>query len=706
MKNLSMLCAAIALTATTNAQWVRTHGPGGGSISAMASDGSDVLASAGRGGVFFSGDLGGSWSEANNGLEGRMVTTMAMSGGMAYAGTDEGELYVTSNDGGSWAVLNDTFTDSSITAIVVVGSNIFVAAFGDGVFRSTDGGANWASVTSGLNDMSVTSLVRSGTMLYAGSDGGGVFLSSDQGDTWAPINNGLNGLNVRSLAVTGTTIFAGTYAYDGPGGIYRSLDAGNSWTQLITGYTEEQFIVRLVADATTVLAMIQGPFIGSYPNVIVSNDGGDSWTSACTGGLMPCDVRSAVISGSTLLGGTAGGGVFVSTDAGVTWDASNTGLAAGSVPDLILSGDHLVAHVSYGPLARSGDQGDTWNAPTVGLISHTAVDFAQSGDTLFAGTIFSYGWGGFAALSISTDEGDTWDVVDTLPFWVNSIEVLDGILFAVDQSQGMHRSTDGGLSWSLINNGLPDAGTAYPWLLGTSGQRLFAGVEGGDVYVSTDHGDSWSLSVASGTYTQARSFAAKGDTILVGYDNTYSGSGAIKISTNGGQNWTSLNTGLANPRTFALLAVGDHFVAGTVEGVFVLNEALTAWVDINTGIQYPAAWVLAADHTYLYAGVPGCGVWRRSLSELFLTIAEPLAAQVPLVYPNPATDRLTVVCEGTPGTGTTVRIRSADGKLVHQALGMGRSMLEVDTRLFPEGVYAVSLQQGNLTRTAKCIIVH
>src|SRR5204863_420687 len=70
------------------------------------------------------------------------------------------------------------------------------------------------------------------TTLYAGTLGG-VFKSTDAGGSWTAITTGLTNLEVQAIAIdpsTPTTLYAGT-----GGGMFKSTDAGGSWTAMNAG---------------------------------------------------------------------------------------------------------------------------------------------------------------------------------------------------------------------------------------------------------------------------------------------------------------------------------------------------------------------------------------------------------------------------------------------------------------------------------------
>ncbi len=113
--------------------------------------------------------------------------------------------------------------------------------------------------------------------LYAGTAGGGVFKSGDAGSTWSAANSGLTNPNVRALAidpVTPATIYAGT-----TGGVFKSTDGGDTWAAANTGLTGT-FITALAIDPTTPATLYAATGTGG---VFKSTNSGGTWTAANTG---------------------------------------------------------------------------------------------------------------------------------------------------------------------------------------------------------------------------------------------------------------------------------------------------------------------------------------------------------------------------------------------------------------------------------------
>src|SRR5262249_42201120 len=110
-----------------------------------------------------------------------------------------------------------------------------------GVFKSIDRGKNWTANRSGMLSYYAPSIValaidpRNPSNLYAGAEGddcGGVFKSVDAGMSWS--NTGL--VNCISAVVVDPQDPSMVYAATFFRGVLKSLDGGESWTEINSGF--------------------------------------------------------------------------------------------------------------------------------------------------------------------------------------------------------------------------------------------------------------------------------------------------------------------------------------------------------------------------------------------------------------------------------------------------------------------------------------
>jgi hypothetical protein len=316
--------------------------------------GMNLFAGIETGGVFLSTNNGTSWTPVNSGLT-NDVTSLAVSpdgvgGTNLFAGTRRSSVYLSTNNGISWTDLNTEFFGATVNFITVApngtgGMNLF--AGGTGVLLSTNNGTSWTNVNvsgSDIKSFVVSPTGAGGTNLFSGDNGVGVFLSTDYGTNWTAVNSGLTSTYVHTLVVSpdgggGTKLFAATND-----GVFFSTDNGTSWTaSALTDRFVNSFAVFYNGAGDTNL--IAGADDGYY---FLSSNNGASWTAINSefskAGIMSFAVspnrvgrglptghttRSVVddsSSGTTLYAATHTGGVFLSTDNGISWTAFNSGL--------------------------------------------------------------------------------------------------------------------------------------------------------------------------------------------------------------------------------------------------------------------------------------------------------------------------------------------------------------------------------------------
>jgi photosystem II stability/assembly factor-like uncharacterized protein len=193
-------------------------------------------------------------------------------------------------------------------------------------------------------------------VFYVGQVDGGVWKSTDYGRTWNPIFDGQDTQSIGAIAVAPSDSNV-IYVASGEGlhrpdlsvgdGIYRSADAGKTWTHL--GLRNGQQIPAIAVDpknANRIFAAVLGHPYG--PNaergIFRSTDGGKTWDKVLykdesTGGSdVVIDPKNPQVVYASLwderLGpweddneyATTNGGLFKSTDGGATWKQLTNGL--------------------------------------------------------------------------------------------------------------------------------------------------------------------------------------------------------------------------------------------------------------------------------------------------------------------------------------------------------------------------------------------
>ncbi len=246
---------------------------------------------------------------------------------------------------------------------------------------------------------------------YAGAASGGLWKSTDGGVHWVPVFDSQAVSSIGALAVApsnASIVWAGTgepwiRSHISVGnGVYKSIDAGRTWTSM--GLDSTGRIGRIVIDPTNpdvVFVAAQGYSYGPQPQrgVFRTTDGGKTWervlfvdqnTGAIDIVMHPTNPKLLYAATWQLEmhtwgreSGGAGSGIYVSRDGGTTWTRlSGNGLPthelgkiglgiSRSNPDrvyaLIETGDGVPLHgrpTDNGELWRSDDGGATWKVVT------------------------------------------------------------------------------------------------------------------------------------------------------------------------------------------------------------------------------------------------------------------------------------------------------------------------------------------------------
>ncbi len=200
-------------------------------------------------------------------------------------------------------------------------------AAGDGVYRSDDGGVSWTPLTTAFSAAEVQVAPSNRQVLYAATGEGcasgapgTLWRSADGGATWQPRTGG-----PASLVVSATD--AGDLLGIGCTGVYRSGDGGQHWT-LLPGSGVPNFDGHLLVGGRNDPAYLYAVFAseGGTPAIARSTDGGQTWQTQVLAdwpgpgdlAVDPQDARQVSF--------VSFAGYAVSTDAGATWTARNTGL--------------------------------------------------------------------------------------------------------------------------------------------------------------------------------------------------------------------------------------------------------------------------------------------------------------------------------------------------------------------------------------------
>lgn len=678
------------------------------SIIVNPADGNEILIGSVSGGIWKSTDGGGSWVAKSDSLDVMAIGSMVidpMNGDVVYAGTGEGWLnedavygggvYKSTDFGETWVLLPSTSGTSSPNFRNVMkmaadpSGNIYAATkdytykygVGDysvsgGLYMSANGGTSWTKISS--TDYTTNYFtpddvipVSSSVIVYSvesnGSTLGGIYRTTNGGTTWSKIASNLPTDNYRRIALAqdpsnGNTLLAAIESLDltssgdgGLKGIYKSTDAGATWTKL----TSPQKIA-----STGNLSYFKDQ--GWYDNVIAvdpnnsnniyvggvelmkSTNGGSSWSqvshwdSFYGAPYVHADHHAIAFdknNANTVFDGDDGG-VYKTTDGGSTWTSLNHGLAitqfySGAVfknGSTYYGGTQDNGHLKY-----SGT-GALWTEPVGGDGGYAAQDQTNSS--------VSYEEYVYLGMEKTTDGGVTWSACITgLSDANNDSKCLFIAPFAMDPENssvliaGSNRvwvTSNSAASWSPMSGVLDSANaevSAVAIVNASSAYLAFAGTTGGKIYRCanldpTSGANTWNEITPAGNNgawvrriivdlnDKNRLFACYG-----GYNTGLPlASRHVWYSTNQGTTWSDVSRNLPNVPVHSLVidpSTSSSLYVGTETGVYKSTDVGSTWSSFNSGMPWYVPTdelVIQSDTKALFAFTHGRGVFSTAPS--------------------------------------------------------------------------------------------
>lgn len=336
--------------------------------------------------------------------------------------------------------------------------------------------------------LAIEGVVGEPATYYFGAVAGGVWKTTDGGANWKPLFDKADISSIGAIAVaasdhnvvytgTGEAAIRGNTTYGT--GVYKSIDAGNTWKNV--GLKDTRQIGALIVDprnADVVLVAALGHAFG--PNqergIFRTADGGKTWTKVLgkdenTGGIeVVFDPHNPNIVFAALWqarrqpwffsSGGPGSGLYRSEDNGVTWkQLQGNGLPGGILGriGIAVSGAdpnrvYAMIEAKDGGLYRSDNAGQNWTRVNDdGRFRQRAWYFTKVyADPKSADTVYMLNTGAFR----SVDGGKTFTLLparhgDHHGLW---IDPTNPNRVGNANDGGASISTDGGKSWTTQNN--------------------------------------------------------------------------------------------------------------------------------------------------------------------------------------------------------------------------------------------------------------
>lgn len=556
-------------------------------------------------------------------------------------------------------------------------NTMYSGAASGGVWKSTDLGVSWRPLTDNMPRLPVGAMaidLNSPNILFAGTgepigtnfgrsggspyyDGLGVMRSDDDGQTWRMLPWPRPNSAVHRIAlhpVSSDTLLVATVD-----ALYKSTDGGESWFNSLNGYITE--VLYKPDNPGIVYAAVGAEYGGSNNGIYMSGAGGDRFTwQRLDNNLPPGDSTARVVMSISeanpdriyaamglnrrrMTDGTVDfKGVFVSHDAGATWERKQNAIANNFARGQAFYDLTIMAHptdpdrVFLGGIdmhrTTNGGEGfakvSRWELRTIDP-GNEAYVHADQHHVAFKpddpNTVVAAGDGG---IFISTNGGTSWmersdGLVTTQFYGINYAPSNPELLYGGTQDNSNMRQTTTGMSnWSFVGGGDggrmaidPDDSNLMYLNINSTPYRTF----GGNIFAPLVDG----LSGYRGNWVRPMLLDQTGDRLYTASDHVHRLSPAKTATT-----WLTLSmeklvrgNGLITDLQIPETAPRMMYSSSSDGKVFVCNSIIgldTDWFDVSEGM--PNRWISGIrvardDENTVYAALSGYGTshaWKTT----------------------------------------------------------------------------------------------
>ena len=435
-------------------------------------------------------------------------------------------------------------------------------------------------------------------IVYIGAAAGGIWKTTNGGNTWTDISGGLTLITFGSIAIDPANpdiIYAGTgetrYAFNmvtfEGDGLYKSTNGGNSWTRITNGFgSQTQFsdIIVSPANPNIVIASIgTGNWNNQTPDNIGlwrSSDAGNTWTKIIDNNgaydLAFHPVNSNIVYAA--FGNKTNLGFQVSTDAGLTWTASNTGLPGATQRarmqfDISRNNPSIMYCLVYNSTASIGGMQTGAFKSTDGGISWTQISTGENIAGTYDGTTISDQGGydlcvaasptdpqtaffGNVEISKTTNGSDisfvrnpnghygganAWDGWTHTDIHIIKYAPSNPNIMYVGCDGGIYKSTNAGANFFHVNNGINTIQFYCVASNPTNESILYGGAQDNGNFRTVDKGSTNWIFSTTGDGMECFVDQSTPDRAYISTQN-----GTLFRTTNGGQNWLNAIRNVAN----------------------------------------------------------------------------------------------------------------------------------------------------------------
>lgn len=712
------------------------------------------IASAG-GGIWKTTNGGTNWTVMTDGLSnlaGGDITIDPNNPNVLYFGSGElnysldshyGDGIFKSTDAGTtWFKIAPASMSSSYSKIVIdpSNSNTIYAAGKEGIFKSTNGGTNWIiSITlTNVNALVIDPLTpQTLYMTNSSSSGiGAVRKTTNGGLNWTSLSGGLptTGVGRGPIAISDAdhnVLYVG-FAASSSGsllGVYKTTDGGTTWTMQnnsanymgTQGWYDNALAIK--TGSTTTIA-VGGIDLYSSANSGLTLSQKTYWATNAADQFCHADIHYLAynpLNGKLFC--CSDGGIYSSSDDGTTWIDHNQTISTlqyqsadydPTNPSLMQGG------CQDNNKQTSTNNGLVWIQRTTGDGGYTIID-AENPAYIYGqyvnGSIQRSANSGLSFTNItpsSSTGGLFYNPYEMAPD--NSQFIVFGRADVWVTSNARTATTSSG--WTQIATTTQIGGSISGIGIGngTNPQRIYIGTTNGRVLWTSNGGANWTLETG---FAYVSDFAVDKTDDRICYASCGGTSASQKIfkTTDGGENWTHIGSGLPNTAANSIIlrnTAPRALFVGTDLGVYMSYNEGVSWSLFNTGMPTVEVFDLKYRETnkILLAATHGRGCFKIDLTQFTGIQNQNLTAEnfgLSQNYPNPFNPATKIKYSIPSAAYVTLKVYDILGNEVETIISGNQTRgvygVQWDAGKFSSGVYIYKLTAGSYTESKTMLLV-
>ena len=461
----------------------------------MSENGQYIIAAETNGYLHYSKDSGSNWNIiTQNGVKKWTGLDISFDGKIIYATVYDEKIYSSIDFGETWT--NNSWSQSIISYDALTNISI---VYGGYIYKSVFVNNNWKTqIISSFDGLNINKN-RNWKYICGVSDLSTMFAIEYNGYIWKSVNFGESWTSIKAIGVDNWSSIACNSKTTGnivvgltleEGGIYISIDSGNTWLYKLNDISRK------------------------WKNITINNDG---------------SIITAVATNDY---------IYISNNSGNTWSIGNKWK---SISTNKTNGTHAISLVENGYLYLSTNSGNDWvlgNTQNVNSISrnwrssYISDDGSRMSAVVYGGNIWQ-----------SIDNGNTWSDNNITQNWTFIIGYNNGINQIAGSYNGNIYNFNNN-QWTEISSG--QGLSNKKWIDGcadVNGNNIFVMIEDGQIYKSTNKfnfnisdltltANNWTSISIGGSYVVATNNTNIYSSI--NYGNTFS----LNTAINGVHKWT------------------------------------------------------------------------------------------------------------------------------------------------------------------------